>query len=104
MEPQGPGALTRGPARPQPDIDDVPTLLGDVIICPVVAQRQFSTHAGTFEDEIALLLVHGILHVLGFDHHDEPTTTEMRAHELAILTTHHWSGPAPSGFRQEQDE
>jgi probable rRNA maturation factor len=104
VEPQGPGALSRGPARPQPDVDDVPTLLGDVIICPIVAERQASTHAGTTDDELALLLVHGILHVLGFDHHDEPTTTEMRARELAILTTHHWSGPAPSGFRQEQDE
>ena len=104
VEPQGPGALSRGPARPQPDVDDVPTLLGDVIICPIVAERQASTHAGTTDDELALLLVHGILHVLGFDHHDEPTTTEMRARELAILSTHHWSGPAPSGFRQEQDE
>lgn len=103
-EPPGPGALTRGPARPQPDNDDVPTLLGDVIICPIVAARQAPNHAGTMEDEVALLLVHGILHVLGFDHHDEETTTIMRAHELAILTTHHWHATAPLGFRQEQEE
>jgi len=103
-ESHGPGSLTRGPARPQQDVDDVPTLLGDVIICPLVAERQASTHAGNMIDEIALLLVHGILHVLGFDHHDEETTTVMRAHELAILTEHHWGGPAPIGFRQDQDE
>ena len=104
IEPQGPGALTRGPARPHPDNDDVPTLLGDVILCPIVAERQASTHAGNFDDEVALLLVHGILHVLGFDHHDEETKTVMRARELAILTKHHWAGPAPVEFRQEQDE
>ena len=104
VELQGPGALTRGPARPHPDSDDVPTLLGDVILCPVVAERQASSHAGCFDDEIALLLVHGILHVLGFDHHDEETKTVMRSHELAILTKHHWAGPAPVEFRQEQDE
>lgn len=104
IDQQGPGALTRGPARPHPDNDDVPTLLGDVILCPVVAERQSSTHAGTFDDEVALLLVHGILHVLGFDHHDEETKTIMRARELAILTKHHWAGPAPVGFRQEQVE
>lgn len=104
IEQQGPGALTRGPARPHPDNDDVPTLLGDVVLCPVVAERQAPTHAGTFDDEVALLLVHGILHVLGFDHHDEETKTVMRARELAILTEHHWAGPAPVEFRQEQDE
>ena len=103
-EPPGPGALTRGPARPQPDNDDVPTLLGDVIICPLVAERQASSHAGTMDDEVALLLVHGILHVLGYDHHDEETTTVMRDRELAILTKHHWAGPAPVAFRQVQDE
>lgn len=104
VDPQGPGALTRGPARPHPDNDDVPTLLGDVILCPAVAERQSSSHAGNFDDEVALLLVHGILHVLGFDHYDDETTTVMRARELAILTTHHWAGPAPVEFRQEQDE
>jgi probable rRNA maturation factor len=78
--------------------------LGDVIVCPIVAERQASTHAGNFDDEVALLLVHGILHVLGFDHHDEETKTVMRARELAILTKHHWAGPAPVEFRQEQDE
>jgi len=75
-----------------------------VILCPIVADRQAPTHAGNVDDEIALLLVHGILHVLGFDHHDEETTTVMREHELAILTKHHWAGPAPVAFRQEQDE
>ena len=104
LEVQGPGALTRGPSRPHPDMDDLPTMLGDVLVCPAVARRQFPAHAGTYDDEIALLVVHGILHVLGFDHDTEETTSVMRGRELDILREHHWRGPAPVGFRQEHDE
>lgn len=100
-EAQGPGALTSGPARPHPDHDDVPTLLGDVLVCPAVAASQFSDHAGTLEDELALLVVHGILHILGYDHAEDGEAIEMRERELSILTAHHWAGPAPEGFRQE---
>lgn len=81
----------------------VPTLLGDVVICPSVAAGQFADHAGTFEDEIALLVVHGILHVLGHDHAEADEAAVMRQRELELLEAHHWSGPAPTGFRQSQD-
>lgn len=101
---QGPGALTRGPARPHPDHDDMPTLLGDVLVCPAVAERQAPAHAGTVDDELALLVVHGILHVLGHDHDEPGATALMRSRELAILERHHWGAPAPAGFRQEHDE
>lgn len=103
-ESQGPGALSRGPARPHPDHDDMPTLLGDVVICPTVAERQAPDHAGNPDDEVALLVVHGILHVLGYDHDDEPATAAMRVREREILEKHHWGGPAPVGFRQDHDE
>ena len=104
MEVQGPGALTRGPSRPHPDMDDVPTLLGDVLVCPTVARRQCAAHAGTYDDEIALLVVHGVLHVLGLDHDTDANTADMRARELAVLGEHHWRGPAPAGFRQDHPE
>lgn len=103
-EAQGPGALTSGPARPHPDHDDVPTLLGDVLLCPAIAREQFSEHAGSLDDELALLIVHGILHVLGYDHAEPVEAQEMRDRELAILMAHHWNGPAPAGFRQEHLE
>lgn len=103
LEGQGPGALTRGPSRPHPDVDDIPTILGDVLVCPSVARNQCPSHAGTYDDEIALLVVHGVLHVLGFDHDTDENTADMRSRELAILEKHHWQGPAPAGFRQEQD-
>ena len=103
-EAQGPGALSSGPARPHPDHDDVPTLLGDVLVCASVAKKQAPHHAGTFDDEIALLVVHGILHVLGYDHAEPSDALEMRTREREILERHHWNGPPPIGFRQEHVE
>ncbi len=82
------------------DIGDIPVLLGDVVISPAVADAQFAEHAGTYDDELALLVVHGVLHILGHDHQDDDEAAVMRARELALLTEHHWGGPAPAAFRQ----
>jgi probable rRNA maturation factor len=85
-----------------------PVLLGDVVVCPGVAAAQAPTHAGTFDDELALLVVHGVLHVLGHDHAEPAERARMQERELHHLMNHHWHGPAPSAFRQdhqrEQDE
>jgi len=97
----GPGGTSRGPGRTEPDLDDLPMLLGDVVICPAVAQAQAPDHAGNLDDELALLLVHGVLHVMGHDHLAEDDTARMRAEELRLLQVHHWQGPAPHAFRQE---
>ena len=100
--PPSSGGATRGPDRAPLDPSDVPLLLGDVVICPQVAERQAPTHAGNLDDELALLLVHGILHVLGHDHAESEETLVMRRRELELLEQLHWRGPAPEGFRQEQ--
>jgi probable rRNA maturation factor len=71
--------------------EDAPTLLGDVVICPAVAFRNAPEHAGTYEDEIALLVVHGLLHLLGLAH-DEPAEAEaMEARERELLARHYQS-------------
>ena len=79
-----------------------PVLLGDVVVCPAVASDAAPTHAGTLDDELALLVVHGILHVLGHDHAEPGETRMMRERERALLEQHHWHGPAPAAFTQEQ--
>jgi probable rRNA maturation factor len=79
----------------------VPVLLGDVVVCPEVAAAQAPEHAGTLDDELALLVVHGVLHVLGHDHAELGEATTMRAQERAHLEAHHWGHPAPPAFRQE---
>ena len=81
----------------------VPVLLGDVVICPDVARAQAADHAGTFDDELALLVVHGVLHVLGHDHADADEAVAMRAKELELLVAHHWGAAPPPGFRQDHD-
>jgi len=85
---------------PQPG---VPTMLGDIVLSPAVAHGQFADHAGTFDDEIALLVVHGVLHLLGHDHAEPDESERMRQRELALLGEYHWHGPAPVGFRQSHD-
>jgi probable rRNA maturation factor len=81
----------------------VPVLLGDVVVCPAVAAAQAPGHAGTVDDELALLVVHGILHILGHDHAEPGETVRMLARERELLETFHWHGPAPAGFRQDHE-
>lgn len=86
-----------------PSLPGVPALLGDIVISASVADRQFTEHAGTFDDELALLVVHGVLHILGHDHEEPDETNVMRAREIALLQEHHWSGATPPAFRQAHD-
>ena len=86
---------------------DTPTgqlLLGDVVVCPAVAASQYAEHAGTLDDELALLVVHGVLHVLGHDHAGTEEAEEMRSLELQLLQDHHWHADPPAGFRLVHDD
>jgi probable rRNA maturation factor len=74
----------RGPGSPS-DLDEPPMVLGDVVICPTVAARQAPEHHVTFEDELALLVVHGILHLLNYDHAEEQEAQAMRRRERELL-------------------
>jgi len=86
---RSPDGSTSGPDRGP--ITDVPLLLGDVVVCPAVAARNAPTHAGTYDDELALLIVHGILHVLGMDHAEPEETKVMQARERELLDRFHRS-------------
>ena len=61
------------------------TLLGDVVICPSVAAVNAMEHEVTFEDEVALLVVHGLLHLLGMDHEKDAEAERMEAVEQQLL-------------------
>lgn len=91
-----PDSGTSGPIDPRArtDIPEAPLLLGDVVICPSVAARNAPEHAdeqhdGSTEDELALLVVHGILHVLGHDHAHEAEKAAMQAKERELLDRYH---------------
>ena len=65
--------------------DAPPTLLGDVVLCPAVAERQ-AVHAGhSAEAELHLLCTHGVLHLLGYDHADEAEEREMFGVQTRLL-------------------
>ena len=70
---------------------DPPNLLGDVVVCPAVAARNAPNHAGTYDDEMALLVVHGILHILGMDHVDNEEAEVMEQRERELLELFHKS-------------
>jgi len=74
----------RGPGSPA-ELGDPPVVLGDVVICPLVAQRQAPEHAGTIDDELALLVVHGVLHLLDYDHAEPEETARMQGRERELL-------------------
>ncbi len=84
-----PERAATGPDREPPEPADLPVLLGDVVVCPAVAARQAPEHAGTFDDELALLVVHGVLHVLGHDHAAPEETALMQAKERELLERFH---------------
>ena len=82
---RSPDGGTPGPQRDLPAVDDLPLLLGDVVICPEVATANAPDHAGAPDDELALLLVHGILHLLGHDHAEPEERAAMQGRERALL-------------------
>jgi probable rRNA maturation factor len=77
-----------GPGMPS-EPEEMPVLLGDIVICPAVAHRNAALHAGTYEDELALLVVHGLLHLMGMDHQEDAEAEEMEARERELLSRHY---------------
>ena len=72
------------PMDPSP-ASEGPHLLGDIVLCPAVAERQAADAGHTTAQEIQLLLVHGILHLLGHDHARPAERATMQAEERRIL-------------------
>jgi len=71
---------------PQPQDDfEGPCLLGDVVISPQVAESQAVKYQHSFEKEMAILLIHGILHLIGFDHEESEEKEEMQKREEEIF-------------------
>lgn len=68
-------------APPPPDLPGMPTILGDVIISVDTARKQAATQSVTLEEELSLLVVHGILHLLGYEDETEEGAEQMRVRE-----------------------
>jgi probable rRNA maturation factor len=75
------------PGRPPaaPGQGAPPIHLGDVLIAPSYVARQATGHGVGFGDEMALMLVHGMLHLLGYDHESEADAEGMERRERELL-------------------
>ena len=62
-------------------------VLGDLVLCPEVAQRQGETAGHGRDAELELLTVHGILHLLGYDHAEPEEEKEMFGLQRKLLLT-----------------
>lgn len=71
----------------EPEIVDGPSvnLIGDIIISVETAQMQAEEYGHSLERELAFLTVHGMMHLLGYDHIEEEDRIEMRKEEEYVL-------------------
>jgi probable rRNA maturation factor len=77
--------LSFGCDDPCPADGDEPVTLGDVVIAPAIAEEQAAELGTTVESELNLLLVHGVLHLLGYGHDSDSDAEVMQARERALL-------------------
>ncbi|MEO6530955.1 MAG: rRNA maturation RNase YbeY [Specibacter sp.] len=64
-----------------------PGLLGDIVLCPVVAQEQAVTAGHSMEEELLLLTTHGMLHLMGYDHREPEEKEEMFGIQRDLLSS-----------------
>ncbi len=62
-------------------------ILGDVVLCPEIAQAQAVTAGHTMGEELLLLTTHGMLHLLGFDHAEPEEEKEMFGLQRQLLAS-----------------
>ena len=70
---------------PRRDPAGPPVHLGDVFVCPRVVAANATKTDVSFSDELALVVVHGVLHLLGYDHVDDADPELMEGRERSIL-------------------
>jgi probable rRNA maturation factor len=76
----------------RPGTEDMPTpagLLGDIVLCPQVAETQAAAAKHSTMDELILLTTHGLLHLLGFDHAEPEDKREMFGLQNDLILTFH---------------
>ncbi|WEG10374.1 rRNA maturation RNase YbeY [Microbacterium horticulturae] len=76
----------------RPGTADMPTpagLLGDIVLCPQVAEVQAEQARHSMLDELMLLTTHGLLHLLGFDHAEPEEEREMFGLQRDLLLSFH---------------
>lgn len=73
---------------------DRPSILGDVVLCPAVAAEQAGQNRTSTQAEMEMLTVHGILHLLGYDHAEPKEKAEMFGLTDTLLAAFNAAGTA----------
>lgn len=71
------------PGEIPPEVEE--KILGDVVICADVVREEAIVAGKEFSDHMTHLAIHGLFHLLGYDHHDMPEASEMEALEIGFL-------------------
>ena len=72
---------------------DAAAPLGDLVVCASVVRDEAIAQGKALEDHWAHMIVHGTLHLLGFDHEDDDEAADMEGREIEILLTHGVANP-----------
>lgn len=75
------------PDPPDPGTAEDPESLGDIALAWETCTREATEQGKSLEDHVTHLVVHAVLHLLGYDHEDEADATLMEATEVRILET-----------------
>jgi probable rRNA maturation factor len=84
------------PDTPEPG----PAMLGDIVLCPEFAAEQAAAAGHTLGHELALLTVHGVLHLLGYDHAEPDEEKEMFALQRQLLEE--WVAEQVKAYQQDR--
>ncbi len=84
------------PDAPEPG----PAMLGDIVLCPEFAAEQASAAGHSLAHELALLTVHGVLHLLGYDHAEQEDEKEMFALQRKLLEE--WVSDQVEAYHQDR--
>ena len=91
--PMDEGSVDHGPGEGGGE----PALLGDIVLCPEVAAKQAAQAGHSTAQELALLTVHGTLHLLGYDHAEPDEEREMFGLQARLLESWRNSAPGKTG-------
>ena len=79
-----------------PELPDV-RILGDVVVCAPIAEREARTHSKALDAHWAHLVIHGTLHLLGYNHDEPDSARAMEAVEAKILGSLGYPDPYADG-------
>lgn len=71
---------------PDHDPHGPPLVIGDILVAPAFVRRAAAEMGVDFEDEMALMVAHGVLHLLGYDHEDDDDARRMEDRERHLLS------------------